>query len=63
MPSDQAVEKSELLLKLGAIVERVPPASIVDSKHFVSRTQTLAAEHTAEPERQGRRYYADQFEN
>lgn len=63
MPSDQATEKSELLLKLGAIVERVPPASIVDSKHFVNRAQTLAAEHTADPERQGRGYFADQFEN
>lgn len=63
MPSDQATEKSELLLKLGAIVERVPPASIVDSKHFVNRAQTLAAEHTADSERQGRGYFADQFEN
>lgn len=63
MPSDQAIEKSELLLKLGAIVERVPPASIVDPRHFVNRAQALAAEHTADPERQGRGYFADQFEN
>lgn len=63
MPTDQAIEKSELLLKLGAIVERVPPASVVDPKHFVNRAQFLAAEHTADPERRGRGYFADQFEN
>ena len=63
MPSDQAIEKSELLLKLGAIVERVPPAPIVDPMHFVNRARTLAAEHTADVSRSGRGYFADQFEN
>ena len=63
MPSDQATEKSELLLKLGAIVERVPPAPIVDPMHFVNRARTLATEHTADPNRAGRGYFADQFEN
>lgn len=63
MPSDQAIEKSELLLKLGAVVERVPPASIVDPMHFVNRARTLAAEHTADISRVGRGYFANQFEN
>lgn len=63
MPSDQATEKSDLLLKLGAIVDRVPPAPIVDPKHYVNRARKLAAEHTADPNRRGRGYFADQFEN
>ena len=63
MPSDQATEKSELLLKLGAVVERVPPAPIIDPMHFVNRARTLAAEHTADPHRPGRGYFVDQFEN
>jgi len=63
MPSDQAIEKSELLLKLGAVVERVPPAPIVDPMHFVNRARSLAAEHTADSNRPGRGYFADQFEN
>lgn len=63
MPSDQAIEKSDLLLKLGAVVERVPPAPIVDPMHFVNRARSLAAEHTADPNRHGRGFFADQFEN
>ena len=63
MPSDQSTEKSDLLLKLGAIVERVPPAPIVDPLHFVNRARTLAAEHAADLNRPGRGYFADQFEN
>ena len=63
MPSDQATEKSDLLLKLGAVVERVPPAPIIDPMHFVNRARSLAAEHTADPKRPGRGYFADQFEN
>lgn len=63
MPSDQAIEKSDLLLKLGAVVERVPPAPIIDPMHFVNRARSLAAEHTADSSRPGRGYFADQFEN
>jgi len=62
MPSDQATAKYDLLLKLGATVERVPPASIVDPMHFVNRARTLATEHTADPNRLGRGYFVDQFE-
>ena len=63
MPSDQAIEKSDLLLKLGAIVERVAPAPIVDPMHFVNRARNLAAEHSNDTSRSGRGYFADQFEN
>ena len=63
MPSDQAIEKSELLSKLGAVVERVAPAPIVDPMHFVNRARNLAAEHIADSARLGRGYFADQFEN
>ena len=62
MPSDQAVEKSDLLRKLGAVVERVSPVSIADPAHFVNRARALAAKHTADPNRPGRGYFADQFE-
>ncbi|KAL2818141.1 tryptophan synthase beta subunit-like PLP-dependent enzyme [Aspergillus granulosus] len=72
MPSDQAIEKSNLLLKLGAIVDRVPPAPIVEKDNFVNRARTLAQAHTlsSPPEssehsdaKRGRGYFADQFEN
>ena len=62
MPSDQATEKADLLRKLGALVERVPPVSIVDPAHFVNRARALAAEHTNDSSRPGRGYFADQFE-
>ena len=62
MPTDQAQEKSDQLLKLGAVVERVPPVSIVDSKHFVNRARSLAAEHTTDPSKPGRGFFTDQFE-
>ena len=71
MPSDQAVEKSDLLLKLGAIVDRVPPAPIVEKDNFVNRARALAGSHTLSSsssttttdEVRGRGFFADQFEN
>jgi cysteine synthase A len=62
MPDDQAQEKYSLLIKLGAIVERVRPVSIVDEKQFVNRARVLAAAHTASPDIPGRGFFADQFE-
>lgn len=62
MPNDQAHEKSDLLLKLGATVERVTPAPIVDQKHFVNQARNLAREHTEDTNRPGRGIFADQFE-
>ncbi|KAL3479000.1 tryptophan synthase beta subunit-like PLP-dependent enzyme [Aspergillus californicus] len=72
MPSDQAIEKSNLLLKLGAIVDRVPPAPIVEKDNFVNRARGLAQAHTLSSTTEssedmsslsGRGYFADQFEN
>ncbi|KAL2009593.1 hypothetical protein VTN00DRAFT_5400 [Thermoascus crustaceus] len=70
MPDDQAREKSDLLLKLGAIVDRVPPAPIVETGNFVNRARALAQEHTLssttsnDPSaKRGRGFFADQFEN
>ena len=62
MPSDQSTEKSDLLLKLGAVVERVTPAPIVDTSHFVNRARALALEHTNDPNKPGNGFFADQFE-
>ncbi|GFF38663.1 cysteine synthase 2 [Aspergillus udagawae] len=62
MPSDQAIEKSNLLLKLGAIVDRVPPAPIVEKDNFVNRARALAQAQTLSPSA-GTGFFADQFEN
>lgn len=50
MPSDQSTEKSNLLLKLGAVVDRVPPAPIVETGHFVNRARSLAGSHSSSSE-------------
>ncbi|KAJ2718648.1 Cysteine synthase 2 [Coemansia sp. Benny D115] len=64
MPSDQAIEKSQLLERHGAQVERVAPCSIVDSGNFVNVARRRALEYTSEGRAQGRRgYFVDQFEN
>ena len=63
MPSDISHEKSDLLLKLGATVERVRPASIIDQNQFVNLARRRAQEHTDDPDRPGRGFFADQFEN
>lgn len=63
MPSDQAVEKSDLLLKLGAIVDRVTPAPIVEKENFVNRARALAQATTANTDTPSRGFFADQFEN
>ncbi|KAL9105920.1 MAG: hypothetical protein Q9227_008980 [Pyrenula ochraceoflavens] len=62
MPDDVATEKSDLLLKLGAMVERVRPALIVDPGHFVNVARSRAEEHTRDVLRKGRGFFADQFE-
>jgi cysteine synthase A len=63
MPDDQSSEKSDLLLKLGAEVERVRPAPIVDRDQFVNVAKRRAMEHTEDESRKGRGVFADQFEN
>ncbi|KAF2707766.1 PALP-domain-containing protein [Pleomassaria siparia CBS 279.74] len=62
MPDDMAIEKSDLLLKLGAEVERVRPAPIVDQNQFVNLARNRAAEHSANPDKRGSGLFADQFE-
>ena len=63
MPDDQSTEKCELLRGLGATVERVRPASIVDPDQFVNLARRRAQEHTDDSSRPGRGFFADQFEN
>ena len=62
MPSDQSHEKSDLLLKLGAVVQRVSPAPIVDEEHFVNKARSLAQAHTTDSKKRGRGFFANQFE-
>ncbi|KAJ2155907.1 Cysteine synthase 2 [Coemansia sp. RSA 552] len=64
MPSDQAVEKSQLLERHGAEVERVAPCSIVDKNNFVNVARRRAAEFGRDdPDGKRRGYFVDQFEN
>ncbi|KAJ1921024.1 Cysteine synthase 2 [Mycoemilia scoparia] len=46
MSSDIAKEKSDILEKYGATVERVPPCSIVDPNNFVNVARRRADEYT-----------------
>jgi len=64
MPDDQSAEKAALLREMGAAVERVPVAPIVDPAHYVNLARRRAAEHAAAPAaRPGSRgFFADQFE-
>ncbi|KAG1047849.1 hypothetical protein G6F55_002379 [Rhizopus delemar] len=60
MPDDQAKEKYQLLEKLGATVEKVRPASIIDKKQFVNLARDRALNFT---HGEAKGYFADQFEN
>ena len=61
------MEKIELLTKLGATVERVKPASIVDKGQFVNLARRRAELHSLEDDGdgagEGHGVFADQFEN
>ncbi|KAH8679935.1 tryptophan synthase beta subunit-like PLP-dependent enzyme [Tricladium varicosporioides] len=63
MPNDQSTEKSDLLHHLGATVERVTPAPITSTEHFVNLARTRAKEHTASAEDNSKGFFADQFES
>lgn len=63
MPNDQSKEKSDLLNHLGAIVERVTPAPITSTKHFVNLARTRAQQHTASGADSSKGFFADQFES
>lgn len=65
MPSDVAIEKSDLLRQLGAEVERVTPAPITSPQHFVNLARRHAHEHAAR-HRHGDGsvgFFTDQFES
>lgn len=63
MPNDQSTEKSDLLHHLGATVERVTPAPITSTQHFVNLARTRAKEHTASSKDSSKGFFADQFES
>jgi cysteine synthase A len=56
IPSDMAVEKSQLLQALGATVTRVPPAPFLSPEHFCNAAKRAAA---ADPTG----FFSDQFDN
>ncbi|RPB27186.1 PALP-domain-containing protein [Terfezia boudieri ATCC MYA-4762] len=64
MPNDQSLEKSSLLLKLGAALTTTSPAPIVSPTHFVNLARTLSTTHptlpSSTPSSHG--YFANQFE-
>jgi len=63
MPNDQSTEKSDLLHHLGAEVERVTPAPITSTQHYVNLARTRAKEHTASQVDVSKGFFADQFES
>ncbi|CAG8524445.1 4315_t:CDS:2 [Funneliformis mosseae] len=72
MPDDQAKEKYQILEKLGATVEKVKPASIVDKNQFVNLAKRRAEEFGTKIINEGEGlmesneatgFFTDQFEN
>jgi cysteine synthase A len=63
MPNDQSTEKSDLLMHLGATVERVTPAPITSTEHFVNLARRRAKEHTSSSDVSSKGFFADQFES
>ena len=63
MPDDQAVEKSDLLVALGASVDRVKLAPITDPNHFVNLARAAAKLHASRKKDGSFGFFADQFEN
>ncbi|KAK1238292.1 hypothetical protein MKX07_006438 [Trichoderma sp. CBMAI-0711] len=62
MPDDQAFEKSDLLIHLGATVERVPVAPITSPDHFVNLARRRAIQHTRSSTDGSKGFFANQFE-
>ncbi|KAJ6787947.1 hypothetical protein PWT90_03764 [Aphanocladium album] len=63
MPDDQSMEKSDLLLHLGATVERVTVAPITSPDHFVNLARRRAVEHASLAKDGSKGFFADQFES
>lgn len=62
MFEDQAIEKSDLLEKLGAKVERLKNVPITHPDHFTNRARIQASKHAADAPGGGRGFFADQFD-
>lgn len=62
MPDDQSFEKSDLLLHLGAVVERVTVAPITSPDHFVNLARRRAEEHEVKNSDGSLGFFANQFE-
>ena len=63
MPDDQSFEKSDLLLHLGATVERVAVAPITSPDHFVNLARRRAVEHGQVSKDGSQGFFANQFES
>ncbi|KAK9476925.1 tryptophan synthase beta subunit-like PLP-dependent enzyme [Lipomyces japonicus] len=71
LPDDTSTEKIELLEKLGAVVEKVPPASIVDKNQYTNaaraRAEQIMSHHEDndddDDDKNKQAIFADQFEN
>lgn len=63
LQDDTSPEKITLLESLGATVELVKPASIVDPDQFVNLAEKRALELTADTSTESRGLFANQFEN
>ena len=57
MPSDTAIEKSDLLTVLGCHVTRVPPVAIINPQHYVNKAKRLGTQRDNDV------FFSDQFEN
>ncbi|ODV77304.1 cysteine synthase 2 [Suhomyces tanzawaensis NRRL Y-17324] len=63
LPDDTSPEKLQLLRSLGAVVEPVKPASIVDPNQYTNAARNAAAKIDADPNDPRNAVFADQFEN
>lgn len=63
MDTDQSPEKVSLLHHLGATVERVSPAPITSTQHYVNLARTRALEHAEKHKDGSKGFFADQFES
>ncbi len=63
LPDDTSPEKVNLLTALGAIVEKVRPASIVDKKQYVNAAKLAAEKLTNNKSTNSKGLFANQFEN
>ncbi|ODV90070.1 hypothetical protein CANCADRAFT_1803 [Tortispora caseinolytica NRRL Y-17796] len=63
VPDDTSTNKIRLLESLGANVEKVRPASIIDKNHYVNKARSLAEQICNDQDDPRNAVFADQFEN